>query len=123
MYEKLQPTLAHLKDVVEYTKRLGVHAKIYVNPLSSVKENFFSGGMLFQCLYDKKFKDVFAAGGRYDSLIKSHQPKISEGPHAVGFSLAWDKLARMPKSGGKAFLKKPEEEIPGIFNTKRVSLF
>ncbi|KAI0885185.1 serine/threonine-protein kinase gcn2 [Annulohypoxylon maeteangense] len=119
MYEKLQPTLAHLKDVVEYTKRLGVHAKIYVNPLSSVKENFFSGGMLFQCLYDKKFKDVFAAGGRYDSLIKAHQPKIGEGPHAVGFSLAWDKLARPPKSGGKAFLKKPEEEITGIFNTKR----
>lgn len=121
MYEKLQPTLAHLKDVVEYTKRLGVHAKIYVNPLSSVKENFFSGGMLFQCLYDKKFKDVFAAGGRYDSLIKAHQPKIGEGPHAVGFSLAWDKLARPPKTGGKAFLKKPEEETPKILNTKRVS--
>ncbi|KAI1407456.1 serine/threonine-protein kinase gcn2 [Hypoxylon sp. FL1857] len=119
MYEKLQPTLAHLKDVVEYTKRLGVHAKIYINPLSSIKENFFSGGMLFQCLYDKKFKDVFAAGGRYDSLIKAHRPKIGEGPHAVGFSLAWEKLARMPKTGGKAFLKKPEEEISGIFNTKR----
>ncbi|KAI1475823.1 serine/threonine-protein kinase gcn2 [Daldinia eschscholtzii] len=118
MYEKLQPTLAHLKDVVEYTKRLGVHAKIYINPLSSIKENFFSGGILFQCLYDKKFKDVFAAGGRYDSLIKAHRPKIGEGPHAVGFSLAWEKLARLPKPGGK-FLKKLEEETPGIFNTKR----
>ncbi|KAI1377302.1 serine/threonine-protein kinase gcn2 [Hypoxylon crocopeplum] len=119
MYEKLQPTLAHLKDLVEYTKRLGVHAKIYINPLSSVKENFFSGGMLFQCLYDKKFKDVFAAGGRYDSLIKAHRSKIGEGPHAVGFSLAWEKLARLPKPGGKAFLKKSEEEVPGFFNTKR----
>ncbi|KAI1468535.1 serine/threonine-protein kinase gcn2 [Daldinia caldariorum] len=118
MYEKLQPTLAHLKDVIEYTKRLGVHAKIYINPLSSIKENFFSGGILFQCLYDKKFKDVFAAGGRYDSLIKAHRPKIGEGPHAVGFSLAWEKLARLPKSGGK-FLKKLEEETSGIFNTKR----
>ncbi|KAI0381720.1 serine/threonine-protein kinase gcn2 [Hypomontagnella monticulosa] len=119
MYEKLQPTLAHLKDVVEYTKRLGVHAKIYINPLSSIKENFFSGGMLFQCLYDKKFKDVFAAGGRYDSLIKAHRPKIGEAPHAVGFSLAWEKLARLPKSGGKAFLKKSEEEPSGIFHAKR----
>ncbi|KAL7625503.1 eukaryotic translation initiation factor 2-alpha kinase [Parahypoxylon ruwenzoriense] len=118
MYERLQPTLAHLKDVVEYTKRLGVHAKIYVNPLSSVKANFFSGGMLFQCLYDKKFKDVFAAGGRYDSLIKAHRPKTGEGPHAVGFSLAWEKLARLPKTGGKAFLKK-EEEAQGLFNAKR----
>ncbi|KAI0012766.1 serine/threonine-protein kinase gcn2 [Xylariaceae sp. FL0662B] len=122
MSERIKPTIAHLKDVVEYTKRLGVHAKIYINPLSSVKENFFKGGTLFQCLYDKKFKDVFAAGGRYDGLIKSHRPKGSsqgEGPHAVGFSLAWEKLARLPKAGGKALSKKPEEEPQGIFNTKR----
>jgi len=110
--------------VIEYTKRLGVHSKIYINPLSSIKANFFVGGILFQCLYDKKFKDVFAAGGRYDSLIKAHRPKIGsagEGPHAVGFSLAWEKLARLPKSGGKAFLKKSEEERQGVFSTKRVS--
>lgn len=119
MYEKLQPTLAHIKGVVEYTERLGVRAKVYINPLSSVKENFFSGGMLFQCLYDKKVKDVFAAGGRYDSLIKAHRPKIGEEPHAVGFSLAWEKLARLPKTG--KFLKKSEEEAQGIFNAKRVS--
>lgn len=117
MYEKLQPTLAHIKGVVEYTERLGVRAKVYINPLSSVKENFFSGGMLFQCLYDKKVKDVFAAGGRYDSLIKAHRPKIGEEPHAVGFSLAWEKLARLPKTG--KFLKKSEEEAQGIFNAKR----
>lgn len=77
--------------------------------------------MLFQCLYDRKSKDVFAAGGRYDSLIKAHRPKIGEGPHAVGFSLAWEKLARLPKAGGKSFLKKAEEDTLGIFNTKRVS--
>lgn len=124
MYEKVKSTLAHLKDVIEYTKRLGVHSKIYVNPLSCVKENFFSGGILFQCIYDKKSRDVFAAGGRYDSLIRAHRPKIgnqAKGLHAVGFSLAWEKLARMPKTGGKAFLKKPEDEVQNIFNTKRVS--
>ncbi|KAI0471862.1 serine/threonine-protein kinase gcn2 [Xylariaceae sp. FL0804] len=122
LFDRLQATLAHLKGVVEYTKRLGVHAKIYVNPLSSIKENFFSGGVMFQCLYDKKFRDVFAAGGRYDSLIQAYRPKISNQdapPHAVGFSLAWEKLVRLPKSGGKAFLKKPEEEVQGIFSTKR----
>ncbi|KAI3334922.1 serine/threonine-protein kinase gcn2 [Ustulina deusta] len=121
-YQQLHSTIAHLKGVIEYTKRLGVHAKIYINPLSSIKANFFAGGILFQCLYDKKFKDVFAAGGRYDSLIRAHRPNIGsqgEGPHAVGFSLAWEKLARLPKSGGKAFLKKPEEEQQGVFSTKR----
>jgi translation initiation factor 2-alpha kinase 4 len=125
LYEQLNSTIAHLKGVIEYTKRLDVHAKIYINPLSSIKANFFTGGVLFQCLYDKKFKDVFAAGGRYDSLIRAHRPKIGsqgDGPHAVGFSLAWEKLARLPKSGGKAFLKKPEEEHQGVFSTKRVSL-
>ncbi|KAI0167015.1 serine/threonine-protein kinase gcn2 [Hypoxylon sp. FL1284] len=115
--EKLQPTLAHLKGIIEYTERLGVRAKIYINPLSSVKENFFSGGMLFQCLYDKKVKDVFAAGGRYDSLIKAHRPRIREGPHAVGFSLAWEKLARLPKTG--KFLKKSEDEVQGILHVKK----
>ncbi|KAI0593056.1 anticodon binding domain of tRNAs-domain-containing protein [Biscogniauxia sp. FL1348] len=122
LYDRLQSTLAHLKGVVEYTKRLGVRAKVYINPLSSVKENFFSGGMLFQCLYDKKFKDVFAAGGRYDSLIRAHRPKISnqgEGPHAVGFSLAWEKLARLPKTSKKASSKKSEDERHGIFSAKR----
>ncbi|CAJ2507288.1 Uu.00g084740.m01.CDS01 [Anthostomella pinea] len=122
-YEKLQSTLAHLKGVIEYTKRLGVHAKIYISPLSSIKENFFSGGILFQCLYDKKFRDVFAAGGRYDSLIRAHRPRGGtqvEGPHAVGFSLAWEKLARFPKPGAKAaFLKKPDDEPHGIFSAKR----
>ncbi|TGJ83430.1 hypothetical protein E0Z10_g5340 [Xylaria hypoxylon] len=121
-YQQLHSTIAHLKGVIEYTRRLGVRAKIYINPLSSIKANFFAGGVLFQCLYDKKFKDVFAAGGRYDSLIRAHRPKIGsqgEGPHAVGFSLAWEKLARLPKSGSKAFLKKPEEEHQGVFSTKR----
>ncbi|KAI0199013.1 serine/threonine-protein kinase gcn2 [Astrocystis sublimbata] len=121
-YQQLHPTIAHLKGVIEYTKRLGVHAKIYINPLSSLKANFFAGGIMFQCLYDKKYKDVFAAGGRYDSLIRAHRPKIGSqggGPHAVGFSLAWEKLAKLPKSAGKAFLRKPEEEQQGVFNTKR----
>ncbi|KAI0457886.1 serine/threonine-protein kinase gcn2 [Xylaria acuta] len=122
LYQQLHATIAHLKGVIEYTRRLGVHAKIYINPLSSIKVNFFAGGILFQCLYDKKFKDVFAAGGRYDSLIRAHRPRIGsqgEGPHAVGFSLAWEKLARLPKSAAKAFLKKPEEEHQGVFSTKR----
>lgn len=125
MYQKASSTLAHLKEVYEYAKRLGVVSKIYINPLSSLKENFYKGGILFSCLYDKKFKDVFAAGGRYDSLIKEYRPRVSghfEERHAVGFNLAWEKLARVPKGGGKAFLKKVEEDHPSIFNTKRVSV-
>lgn len=122
MYQRASSTIAHLKEVAEYTKRFKVHTKIYVCPLNSLKENFFAGGILFSCLYDKKMKDVFAAGGRYDHLIKEQRPKIGgqlQERHAVGFSLAWERLARVPKSGGKAFLKKGEEDTHGFFNAKR----
>ncbi|OHW91721.1 protein kinase [Colletotrichum incanum] len=119
MYQRASSTLAHLREVSEYAKRLGVASKIYVTPLNSLKESFYTGGILFSCLYDKKVKDVFAAGGRYDSLIRENRPKIGshyEERHAVGFNLSWEKLSRTPKSGGKAFLKKSEEESHNIFN-------
>ena len=123
-YQMAAPTIAHIKEVYEYTKRLGVCTKIYVNPLNSLKESFYTGGILFSCLYDKKVKDVFAAGGRYDSLIKEQRPKIGgkiDERHAVGFSLAWERLARVPKTAGKSFLKKSEEEPSNnMFNTRRV---
>lgn len=122
-YNRASSTLAHLKEVSEYAKRLGVVRKIYVNPLSSLKESFYSGGILFSCLYDKRVKDVFAAGGRYDSLIREFRPRVGgqfEERHAVGFNLAWERLARVSKPGGKAFLKKGEEEAYSIFNDKRV---
>lgn len=122
MYQRASPTIAHLKEVAEYCKRLGVGTKIYVNPLNSLKEGFYVGGILFSCLYDKKVKDVFAAGGRYDHLIKEQRPKIGgqfSERHAVGFSLAWERLARMPKSGGKSFLKRVEDDPSGIFNARR----
>jgi translation initiation factor 2-alpha kinase 4 len=126
--EKVSSTLAHLREVYEYTKKFGVCSKIYIAPLSSINESFFRGGILFSCLYDKKVKDVFAAGGRYDALIKEHRPKIGsrfEERHAVGFSLNWEKqLAKqVPKTTGKAFLKKAVgEDTQGIFSAKRVGL-
>ncbi|KND93967.1 Serine/threonine-protein kinase gcn2 [Tolypocladium ophioglossoides CBS 100239] len=114
MYQRASPTIAHIKEVVEYTKRFGVSIKIYVNPLNSIREDFCLGGLLFSCINDRKVsKDVFAAGGRYDHLIKEQRPKIGgryDERLAVGFNLAWEKLARMPKSGGKSFLKKAEDE-------------
>jgi eukaryotic translation initiation factor 2-alpha kinase 4 len=125
-YQKATPTLAHLREVYEYSKRFGVTNKVYICPLSSINEAYFRGGILFACLYDKKVRDVFAAGGRYDSLIKEYRPKIGnrfEERHAVGFSLNWEKqLAKpVPKATGKAFLKKAvEEEAQGIFSAKCV---
>lgn len=108
--------------MIEYTKRFEVHTKIYINPLSSLKEKFCKGGIIFSCLYDRKVRDVFAAGGRYDSLIREnrHRTGNHEERHAVGFNLAWEKMARLPKASAKGFLKKPEDEVQGFWNTKRV---
>lgn len=121
IFQRASPTIAHLKEVAGYTKLLSVATKIYINPLNSFKESFYYGGILFSCLYDKKLKEVFAAGGRYDHLIKEHRPKIGgqeHKRHAVGFSLAWERLARTPKPG-KHFVKKGEEEGGGLFGSKR----
>lgn len=123
MQQRAASTIAHLKEVAEYTKRLGVSTKLYINPLNSLKESFYKGGILFSCLYDKKMKDVFAAGGRYDHLIKEQRPNIggqAHERHAVGFSLAWERLARTTKGSGKAFIKKGEEDAGSLFGSKRV---
>ncbi|KAG8158764.1 hypothetical protein KVR01_011207 [Diaporthe batatas] len=125
LYQKASPTIAHLKEVTEYCKVLGVKTKIYISPLYSVNEAFFRGGIMFSCVFDKKVRVVLAAGGRYDSLIKEHRHKAGSSligeRHAVGVSLPWEKLAQVPvKTGGKAFLKKAaEEESHGLFSERR----
>jgi eukaryotic translation initiation factor 2-alpha kinase 4 len=129
-FERASTAIAHLSEVVEYLRRLEVHSKVFINPLSSLKESFYKGGILFSCLYDTKRKDVFAAGGRYDSLIRENHPRIGsylEDRHAVGFSLAWEKLAtlmaRFRKSSSKTLLKRAGERETGIWTTKRVRSF
>ncbi|PBP24200.1 protein kinase [Diplocarpon rosae] len=122
IFERSSSAIAHLRDVIEYTKRFDVHSKIYINPLASLNEKFCKGGVIFSCLFDRKIRDVFAAGGRYDSLISEHRHKTgsrSEARHAVGFNLAWEKMARLPKASAKGSLKKAEEEVHGIWSTKR----
>jgi translation initiation factor 2-alpha kinase 4 len=97
--------------------------------LSSVNAKFYSGGLLFQCLYGGKKRDVFAAGGRYDRLIDEQRPKFqsqSSKCHAVGFNLGWDKLwismNRYQKSVPKTFLKQLQAAAhPGHWPIRRVS--
>ncbi|CAG8962148.1 hypothetical protein HYFRA_00005194 [Hymenoscyphus fraxineus] len=118
-FDKASSVIAHLREVVEYTKRFQVRSKIYISPLCSIKERFCKGGLVFSCLYGKKAKDVFAAGGRYDSLIKEHRHRIGtsfQQRHAVGFNLGLERLVKHPKSGHKTTIKKQED---GIWSTKR----
>lgn len=125
-YQKASSTIAHLKEVSEYCKVQGLKTKVYVTPLHCFNEALYKGGIMFACVHDKRVKLVFAAGGRYDSLIKEHRHKAGNSllgeRHAVGLSFAWDRLVHQPfkKSGGKSFLKKAtEEDAHSIFKEKR----
>lgn len=125
-YQKTSSAIAHLKEVSEYCKVQALKTKVYITPLHCFNEALYKGGVMFACVHDKRVKSVFAAGGRYDSLIKEHRHKAGSSllgeRHAVGISFAWERLAHQPpkKSGSKSFLKKAtEEETHGLFKEKR----
>lgn len=109
----LDSTFSHLQAIFIYLERFNVKRKTYINPLGGYNEKFYRGNFLFQCVYDSKKKNVFAAGGRYDQLIKEHQLIQNRNStssqrgngfhgyttniancHAVGFNLSWQDLHR-----------------------------
>lgn len=128
--ERLTPIFARLNLVIAYLQGFDVKQKVYVNPLGSLNDKFFEGSILFQCIFDNKRRDVFAAGGRYDRLVQEFSPKALTSrsqTHAVGFNLSWDRLSSSMleylKESVKASLKNPETDTgTGAFwKTRRVS--
>ncbi|KAF2715270.1 kinase-like protein [Pleomassaria siparia CBS 279.74] len=107
--DRTHAIFAHLSSVVGYMKLWNVKRKVYISVLSSFNEKFYTGGILFQCLFDTKQRDVLAAGGRYDGLIEEYRPKghgqATAGYHAVGVNLGWDRLV----ISMARYLKKPEK--------------
>jgi translation initiation factor 2-alpha kinase 4 len=124
--DRTHAIFAHLRSVVSYMKLWNVKRKVYISVLSSFNEKFYTGGILFQCLFDTKQREMLAAGGRYDKLIDEYRPKgpghahPSTGYHAVGINLGWDRLVNsmtrfLKKPEKSAFLKKhAEEDTPSI---------
>lgn len=120
--EKLPSIFARLNALVSYVQSFGVKRKVYINPLSSLNDKFFRGSILFQCVFDSKRRDIFAAGGRYDHLIQEFSPKVLSSrsqSHCVGFNLSLDRLGASMfehlKKSNKIFLKHAEGEIGGGF--------
>lgn len=91
----IEPALEELQMIADYVVRFGVNRRVYLNPLSSYNEKHYHKNFFFQCLHDQKRKTVFAAGGRYDQLIRRHQSvtNLNNRVHAVGFQLSWSGLA------------------------------
>jgi translation initiation factor 2-alpha kinase 4 len=93
--DRTHAVFSHIRTVAAYLKQFSVRRKIYLSPLSCFNEKFYAGGILFQCLFDTKRKEVLAAGGRYDRLIEEYRPKVpgtQSASHAVGFNLGWDRI-------------------------------
>ncbi|KAI4663678.1 uncharacterized protein J4E78_004094 [Alternaria triticimaculans] len=124
--DRTHVVFAHLTSVINYMKLWGVKRKVYISVLSSFNEKFYSGGILFQCLFDTKQREVLAAGGRYDKLIEEYRPRGSSHAHpaaayhAVGVNLGWDRLVNsmsryIKKPEKSTFLRKhAEEDTPSI---------
>ncbi|KAL5121750.1 eukaryotic translation initiation factor 2-alpha kinase [Pleosporales sp. CAS-2024a] len=124
--DRTHAIFAHLKSVVGYAKLWNVKRKFYISVLSSFNEKFYAGGIMFQCLFDTKQREVLAAGGRYDKLIDEYRPRgpghahPSAGYHAVGVNLGWDRLVNamiryLKKPEKSTFLKKhADEDTPVI---------
>lgn len=124
--DRTHAIFAHLSSVISYMKLWGVKRKVYISVLSNLNEKFYTGGILFQCLFDTKQREVLAAGGRYDKLIEEYRPKgpghahRSTSYHAVGVNLGWDRLVNsmtryLKKPEKSAFLKKhAEEDTPSV---------
>ncbi|KAF2008855.1 kinase-like protein [Aaosphaeria arxii CBS 175.79] len=119
--DRTHAIFAHLSSVVNYMKHWNIKRKVYINVLSSFNEKFYKGGVLFQCLFDGKQREVLAAGGRYDRLIEEYRPKAQgRGQqiaryHGVGMNLGWDRLVNamvryLKKPDKTTFLKKHTEE-------------
>lgn len=92
---KLEEGIRHLREVLQYVSNLSVSKKLYVAPLGSYNAKFYENGILLQCVHDRKSsRDVIAAGGRYDSLVRAH--RTSNSSHilqgAIGISIAFDRL-------------------------------
>jgi len=123
--DRIHAIFAHLRSVTSYMKLWNVKRKIYISVLSSFNEKFYTRGIMFQCLFDTKQREVLAAGGRYDQLIEEYRPRGSShthpptGYHAVGVNLGWDRLVKsmsrwLKKPDKSAYLKKQVEDTPSI---------
>lgn len=124
--ERISPIFARLNVLMTYLQTFGVKRKIYIKPLSSVHDKFYRGSILFQCIFDSKRRDVFAAGGRYDRLIQEFSPNVlSNRPqaHAVGFNLGSDRLrsSMIDYLKAKALSKDYETSAESYWAARRVS--
>ena len=79
--------LARLEAVLTHLQTIHIRVEIVIAPLSNATEHLYRGNIMFQ-LVDKRSGRPYAAGGRYDELIRGYQAPRSDPVRAVGFRLS-----------------------------------
>ncbi|KAF2158103.1 Serine/threonine-protein kinase [Myriangium duriaei CBS 260.36] len=124
---RITTALEYLRSVISILRNFGVRRTCYICPLACHNEKFYTGGIMFQSVHDKRNRSVFAAGGRYDSLIRTHRTLNHDSRlcKAVGVNIGWDGIIaasmRHQKGSGSAaaFKRSAEEAQDPIWATKR----
>ncbi|GIZ47416.1 hypothetical protein CKM354_001050700 [Cercospora kikuchii] len=112
---KCDTAIEELRRIVHFTEQFGVTRKVLITPRSCHKADFYATGFIFTAaVAEKKGKRVLAAGGRYDSLIRSQystQANIKQG--AVGIQIGIEPIVNLLAQSGagskSTFLKDPRQ--------------
>ncbi|KAM3417687.1 hypothetical protein BST61_g5922 [Cercospora zeina] len=112
---KCDTAVEELRRIVHFTEQFGVTRKVFITPRSCHKAEFYATGFIFTAaVAEKKGKRVLAAGGRYDSLIRSQysgQTNFKQG--AVGIQIGVEPIVNLLAQSGaeskSTFLKDPRQ--------------
>ncbi|KAF8610330.1 Serine/threonine-protein kinase [Ceratobasidium sp. AG-I] len=90
---KRTEALEEIKHTITLARLMGVKRKIVIAPWSMLNQLDFTGGLVFEAKGAKR-ADIFARGGRYDSLItKLTIPQKRKPIRAVAAQISVDRIA------------------------------
>ncbi len=128
---RLAKAVSQISDVVTTARSFGVQRRFLFSPLLAQSSSLYKGGVLFTVVRAGKRRDVVAAGGRYDGLLKhfANPSTASSAPlHGVGVQIAVGKLTlglskyqevQVPK-----LLSRNEEERSfGLYTPRRCDVY
>ncbi|SPO23931.1 related to GCN2 - ser/thr protein kinase [Ustilago trichophora] len=128
---RLAKAVSQISDVVATARFFGVQRRFLFSPLLAQSNSLYKGGVLFTVVRAGKRRDVVAAGGRYDALLKhfANPSAASSAPlHGVGVQIAVGKLTlglskyqevQVPK-----LLSRTEEERSfGLYTPRRCDVY
>ncbi|WFD33298.1 non-specific serine/threonine protein kinase [Malassezia cuniculi] len=108
--------IEQLERVVDLARIFGVQRPLVFAPLLTYSRDMYAGGPMFAVVHHYgKHRDVIAAGGRYDNLIRRFAfPNSEVHAHAVGVQISVGKvvsaLAKYQQVHVPRFLSRAEDE-------------